>query len=155
QAYLTMSRLAGALTTFALDVSPQDLPDYDHNDLSASFTALDEQIRRLINLVIKEAYIAVPFVAGDDDIWTALIPDDRYFRDSQFYIAVSAAMDAGEIIQKVPARAKAASPDEIERIIKNALNGITLTHTSAPPSVRIKLGNQYFALGQIGDFWQK
>src|SRR5262249_31761401 len=148
-------RLAGALATFSLDFSPNDLPDYDHNDLSASFTVLDEQIRRLIDTVIKEGYVAIPFVRGERDIWTAQVPEDRYFRDAEFYLAVSAAMDAGEIIQRVPVRVKAASSDDIERIIRNALNGIPITHTSAPTAVRMKLGNQYFALGQTGDLWLK
>jgi type VI secretion system protein ImpJ len=157
QAYLVLSRLAGALATFAPDLklSPNDLPDYEHNDLSSSFTVLDEQIRRLIIIVHKEAFIAVQFVRGDRDVWTAQVPDDRYFRNAEFYLAVSAAMDAGDIIQKVPARAKAGPPDEIERIMGKALNGLSLTHTSAPPAVRMRLGNQYFAVGQVGDLWQK
>src|SRR5262249_16704362 len=88
------------------------------------------------------------------DIWTAQIPDDRYFRDCEFYLAVSAAMDVGALIQMLPVRAKVGSPDDIQRIIRSAINGLSLTHTSAPQAVRMKLGNQYFTLGQIGEFWQ-
>lgn len=155
QAYLAMARLAGSLATFALDFSPNDLPDYDHGNLGACFAVLDDQIRLLIDTVIKEGYIAVPFIRGERDIWTATVPDDRYFRDAEFYLAISAAMDVGEIIQKIPIRVKAATVDDIDRLIRNAVSGISLTHTSAPGSVRMKLGNQYFALSQMGDMWQK
>ncbi|MDR3726329.1 MAG: type VI secretion system baseplate subunit TssK [Terracidiphilus sp.] len=37
-----MSRLAGALCTFGLEVHPRSLPTYDHRDLGTSFAALDE-----------------------------------------------------------------------------------------------------------------
>ena len=155
QAYLAMSRLAGALATFALDASPNDLPDYDHKDLGSCFVALDAQIRRLVETVIVEPYLTIPLILGDRDIWTGTIPDDRYFQDSQFFLSVSATMDTGELIQKVPLRVRAAAVDEIDRLIEKALGGISLIHAPAPPAIRMKLGNQYFSLGQNGDLWQK
>jgi type VI secretion system protein ImpJ len=91
----------------------------------------------------------------DRDIWKGTIPDDRYFEDSQFFLAVSSANETGELIQKVPLRIRAAAPDQIDRLIKNALAGINLIHTPAPPAIRMKLGNQYFALSQSGDLWQQ
>src|SRR5258707_59053 len=39
--FLEMSRLGGALCTFAPDSHPRTLPKYDHDDLSACFAALD------------------------------------------------------------------------------------------------------------------
>jgi type VI secretion system protein ImpJ len=154
-AYLAMMRLAGALSTFSLNSGPDDLPDYDHNDLGRCFTALDEQIRLLVDTIIREPYLVIPLTPKDRGVWTGTVPDDHFFRDSQFYLAVSAAMDTGELIQKVPTRVKAASPDEIDPLINRALTGITLTHVLAPPAVRMKLGSQYFELSQNGDLWQR
>jgi len=154
-AYLAMARLAGALSTFSLNIGPDDLPDYDHNDLGRCFTALDDQIRLLVDTIIKEPYLVIPLTAKERRVWTGTVPDDHFFRDSQFYLAVSAAMDTGELIQKIPSRVKAASPDEIDRLINKALDGITLTHVLAPTAVRMKLGSQYFEFSQNGDMWQK
>jgi len=155
QAYLVLSRLAGALATFSLDASPDELPGYNHKDLGTCFSLLDAQIRRLVETVIVEPYETVPLVLGDRDIWTGTITDDRHFRDSQFFLAVSAAMEAGEIIQKVPLRMKVAAVEDIDLQINKALPGIRLTHTPAPPVIRMKLSNQYFMLGQQGSPWQK
>ena len=44
-AYVSMLRLAGALATFSLEARPENLPDYDHNDLGRCFTLLDRNIR--------------------------------------------------------------------------------------------------------------
>ena len=40
-----MLSLAGALTTFSTNIHPRDLPSYDHDDLGACFTELDEKLR--------------------------------------------------------------------------------------------------------------
>jgi type VI secretion system protein ImpJ len=154
QAYLAMTRLTGALATFSLEASLDNLPDYDHLDLGGCFEKLETQIRALVETVIVEAYVTIPLVM-DRDIWKGTIPDDRYFEDSQFFLAVSSANETGELIQKVPLRIRAAAPDQIDRLIKNALAGINLIHTPAPPAIRMKLGNQYFALSQSGDLWQQ
>lgn len=155
QAFLALSRLAGALSTLSLDSGPGDLPAYDHNDLGTCFSGLDQQIQSLVGAVIDEGYVPIPLTLGDHDVWTATVPDDRLFEDSQFYLAVSADMDAGELIQKVPMRVKVAAGDDITRVIERALAGLSLSHTQSPPAIRVKLGNQYFALGQNGALWDK
>ena len=43
--YAAMLALAGALTTFSTTIHPRDLPTYDHDDLGACFTELDEKLR--------------------------------------------------------------------------------------------------------------
>jgi type VI secretion system protein ImpJ len=154
-AYLVLARLAGALSTFSLTVRPEDLPDYDHDDLGSCFVALDEQIRLLVDTVIAEGYLAVPLTPDEQNIWRGTVPEDHYFEDAQFFLSISSAMDAGDLIQKVPLRVKAAAVDEISRVIERALAGISLTHAPSPPAIRMKLGNQYFAMGQSGDLWQK
>ena len=43
--YSAMLTLAGSLTTFSTNIHPRDLPAYDHDDLGACFTDLDEKLR--------------------------------------------------------------------------------------------------------------
>ena len=155
QAYLAVARLAGALATFALDFSPDDLPDYNHADLGDCFVTLEKQIRLLIDTVIVEPFITIPLILGEQNIWTGSISDDRYFENSQFFLSVSASNDTGELIQKVPVRVRVAAVDRIDHLIERALGGISLNHTPSPPAIRMKLGNQYFSLGQTGDLWQQ
>jgi len=52
-AYVAMLRLAGALSTFALEGRPENLPDYDHDDLGRCFTLLDDRIRELMEFRLR------------------------------------------------------------------------------------------------------
>jgi type VI secretion system protein ImpJ len=153
-AYVAMLRLAGALSTFSLEAHPENLPDYDHNDLGRCFTLLDQEIRDLMETVIPSKFISVPLEVKDRFIWGGAVTEDQYFRDSQFYLAVSAKMGVDEIIRKVPHLVKVSSQDDIQRLVRNALPGLTLRHVQVPPSaIPIRLDNQYFALNQGGELW--
>ncbi len=55
-----MSRLGGALCTFGLEVHPRSLPVYDHRDIGACFAALDEHIRRHLEIVMPSKAITIP-----------------------------------------------------------------------------------------------
>ncbi|MCC7156765.1 MAG: type VI secretion system baseplate subunit TssK, partial [Bryobacterales bacterium] len=80
--------------------------------------------------------------------------DDRYFKNSQFYLAVSAKMGIDDVIRKVPQLVKVASNSDIQRVVQKALGGITLRHTPTPPAaIPMKLDNQYFGLNQSGPLW--
>jgi len=153
-AYVAMLRLAGALSTFSLEARPENLPDYDHNDLGRCFTLLDQNIRDLMETVIPSKFVSVPLEVRDRFIWGGTVTEDQYFRDSQFYLAVSAKMGLDDIIRKVPQLVKISSQDDIQRLIRNALPGLPLRHIPVPPSaIPIKLDNQYFALNQGGELW--
>jgi type VI secretion system protein ImpJ len=154
-AYLAMLRLAGALTTFALEGRVESLPDYDHDDLGTCFTLLDERILYLLNLVKKDRFIAVRLDPRDRFIWSGSVTEDEYFHNSQFFLAVSAKMGVDDLIRKVPQLIKVSSQDDIQRLINNSLPGLTLRHMQVPPSaIPMKLDNQYFSLNQSGPLWE-
>lgn len=153
-AYVAMLRLAGALSTFSLEARPENLPDYDHNDLGRCFTLLDQAIRDLMETVIPSKFVSVPLEVKDRFIWGGAVTEDQYFRDSQFYLAVSAKMGVDDIIRKVPYLVKISSQDDIQRLVRNALPGLSIRHVPVPPSaIPVKLDNQYFALNQGGELW--
>ena len=153
-AYVAMLRLAGALATFSLDAHAENLPDYDHNDLGRCFTLLDDRIRDLMETVIPSKFVAVPLEVRDRFIWGGTVTEDQYFRNSQFFLAISSKMGIDDLIRKVPQLIKISSQDDIQRLIRNALPGITLRHTPVPPAaIPIRLDNQYFSLNQGGPLW--
>jgi type VI secretion system protein ImpJ len=154
-AYVAMLRLAGALATFSLDGHPENLPDYDHEDLGRCFTLLDERIRTLLNAVLPERYISIPLDLSDRFLWSGLVKEDQYFKNSQFFLAVSAKMGVDDLIRKVPQLVKISSSDEVQRLVRNSLPGLTLRHTSTPPdAIPMRLENQYFLLNQVGGLWE-
>ena len=153
-AYLAMLRLAGALATFSLEGHPENLPDYDHDDLGRCFTALDANIRGLMEAVIPSKFVAVPLELRDHFVWSGTVTEDRYLRNSQLYLAISAKMGVDDLIRKVPQLVKVSSQDDIQRLIRNALPGLVLRHVPVPPAaIPMKLDNQYFSLNQGGPLW--
>lgn len=154
-AYVAMLKLAGALATFSLEGHPENLPDYDHEDLGRCFTLLDEQIRKLMDAVIPERFVAVPLETNGGNLWSGSIKEDSHLRNSQFFLSVSAKMGVDDLIRKVPQLAKVSSADEVQRLVRNALPGLTLRHTPTPPdAIPMRLENQYFLLNQGGSHWE-
>jgi type VI secretion system protein ImpJ len=153
-AYVAMLRLAGALSTFSLEAQAENLPDYDHADLGLCFTLLDQRIRDLMETVIPSKFVAFPLEVRDRFIWGASVSENEFFHNSQFFLAVSARMGIDDLIRKVPQLVKISTQDDIQRLVRNALPGVTLRHAPSPPSaIPLKLDNQYFTLNQSGPIW--
>lgn len=152
--YVTMLMLAGALTTFALNGEARSLPDYDHDDLGMCFTALDEKIRELLETAIPTRCVVVPLHLEEKSTWAGAIADMQLFHQTQFVLSVGAKMGIDDLIKQVPRLIKVSPPAELQRLVRNALPGITLRHLAVPPDgVAAKLDRQYFALNQTGILW--
>ena len=155
QLYVTMLMLAGALTTFALGEEARNLPDYNHDDLGGCFTALDEKIRELLDTAIPSRCVVIPLRLQEKSTWAGAVSDTQLFRQTQFVLAVSANMGIDDLIKQVPKLVKVSPPAELERLVRNALPGITLRHLVVPPDgIPVKLDRQYFALNQSGILWE-
>jgi type VI secretion system protein ImpJ len=153
--YAMMLSLAGALTTFSLKVHPRDLPLYNHDELEACFTDLDEKLRYLLETVVPSNFVALPLKLVQPSIYAAAISDDKYLVNTRMYLALNAEMSEAELINKAPQLIKICSATHIEHLVRQALPGITLTHVPRPPaSIPIKLSYQYFSLNQAGGPWE-
>jgi type VI secretion system protein ImpJ len=153
-AYVAMLRLAGALSTFSLEAYPENLPDYDHDDLGRCFTLLDTKIRDLMETVIPTKFVPVRLESVENFVWAGKVTEDKYLRDSQFFLAVSAKMGVDDVIRKIPQLVKISATNDIQRLIRDSLPGLTLRHAPVPPAaIPMKLENQYFSLNQSGPLW--
>jgi type VI secretion system protein ImpJ len=149
-----MLGLAGALTTFALNENVRDLPDYDHDALGESFTELDTQIRKLLEIVRQSKCIVVPLRFVDRFVWTGSIEDERQLDATQFIISVNSPIPVEELISKFPQLAKISASEELNRLIRSSLPGLNLRHLPSPPStVPLNLSCQYFTLSATGPLW--
>lgn len=152
--YAVMTSLAGALTTFSRTVHPRELPAYDHENLSACFTALDETVRALLETVVPATFASLPLRVVRPSVHATAIDQDRYFSAPQLFLAVSADVKPAELIARAPMLLKVGAADRVDLLIRQALAGIALTHVASPPSaVSVKLGHQYFRLEASGPEW--
>jgi type VI secretion system protein ImpJ len=81
--------------------------------------------------------------------------EDKYFRDTRLYLAVSADMSRADLIRKAPQLVKVCSATHIDHLVSHALPGVPLLHTPSPPSaIPVKLNYEYFSLSQSGGAWE-
>ncbi len=153
--YSAMLSLAGALTTFSSTIHPRDLPPYDHEDLGACFTELDEKLRLLLDTVVPSNFVSLPLKLVQPSIYATAIDNDKYLLNTKMYLAVNAEVSQAEIVSKTPPLVKVCSVNHIEHLVRNALPGVPLTYVAAPPgAIPIKLNYQYFSLSQAGVAWE-
>jgi type VI secretion system protein ImpJ len=153
--YRAMLRLAGALSTFSLEASARDFPEYRHDNLSVCFEALDLRIRDMLETILPSKCVAIPLQLTDKLVWSGRIADERHLHDSQYVLSVSSRIAVDDLIAKFPRLAKVSAPPEVNRLVRNSLPGLALRHMPAPPpAVPMKLDNQYFSVGQNGPLWE-
>src|SRR6185369_14036789 len=75
--YSAMLSLAGSLTTFSNKLHPRDLPAYNHEDLGACFTELDEKLIMLLETVVPTNFVALPLKLVQPNIYACSIDKDE------------------------------------------------------------------------------
>lgn len=151
-----LSRLAGALCTFSLHAHPRDLPLYDHDHLDHCFTALDQQIRNHLELVVPEDFLSFQLHLGEENVYSVAVPDTRAFRRTRWFLAVRAGTEPpGIVATQVPRLVKVCSALHIARLVRSAYPGLPLEHVPIPPAeIAPRADTQYFAVAQAGPCWQ-
>jgi type VI secretion system protein ImpJ len=150
-----MARLAGALSTFSTEIDPGDLPTYDHDSLTSCFAQLDGRVRKLLQVMVPESFIAVHLGREQANVLSAPLEDSRVFRKSEWVLQVSSEAGAPEVLRTVPSLVKVCSAEDILRLVDDANPGLPLEHVPQPPSsIPRRLGAQYFRVVQTGPCWQ-
>ena len=150
-----MSRLAGALCTFGLDMHPRTLPAYNHRDPSASFELLDGHIRRLLEIVVPSQAISIRLNAVERYFYEGEIKDQRCLGRSRWILGIHSPIGEADLISKTAQLVKVCSAKFVSELVKRALPGLTLTHMQVPPSaISVKVENQYFTISRSGPCWE-
>jgi len=153
--YEALSRLAGALCTFSVDSDPASLPSYDHRDPGPVFRALDQHIRRHLEIVVPSNVVTLQFAAPQAYISEADVADDRCLRRSRWVLGIRSSLGEAELIRSVPRLVKVCSAKFVPELVKRALPGLTLTHLPVPPSaIRAEADMQYFVVEVTGPCWE-
>jgi type VI secretion system protein ImpJ len=153
--FAAMVALASTLTTFSLEIQPEDLPAYDHENLGECFSVLNEKLLYLLETVVPSNFISLPLKMIRTSIYATSIFEDRFLDNTRLYLALSSDMDEADLIRKVPDLVKICSANHIEHLIRQALPGVPLVHVPSPPAtIPIKMSHQYFSLNQSGLAWE-
>jgi type VI secretion system protein ImpJ len=155
EVFAEMSRLGGALCTFALDSHPRDLPAYDHENLGGCFEKLDRHIRAHLETIVPTNCLSIPLTKTADYFYEGEIADARSFGRAQWILGIHARMGDAELIVKAPQLVKICSAKFVGELVRRAIAGLALTHIPVPPSaIPTTVETQYFAVSRDGPFWQ-
>lgn len=152
--FVELSRLAGALCTFALESNPRTLPLYDHLRLDECFDALDRHIRLHLETIVPSNCLSVPLQPTADYFYAGELTDQRTLGRAQWILAVHSSVGDAETIQRVPQLVKVCSRDFVPKLVERALPGMVLTHLPVPPpAVTATVETHYFGIGRAGPCW--
>ncbi len=150
-----MSRLAGALCTFGLEVHPRSLPAYDHRDFGASFAPLDEHIRRHLEIVMPSKAIKIPLNQVESFLYNGEIKDERCIGPARWILEIHSHIGEADLIERVPKLVKICSARFVLELIKRSLPGLPLNHLAvAPAQIAARVESQYFAVSRGGPCWE-
>jgi type VI secretion system protein ImpJ len=155
QLYVEMARLGGALCTFGLESQPQSLPAYDHLQLDRCFGALDEHIRKHLELVVPTNYVQIALTSAGRYSFEGSVTDQRCVGRSRWILAIRSDIGEADLISRAPRLVKICSSQLLPELVKTALPGLTLTHLPVPPSaIAPKVDYQYFGVSKAGACWE-
>jgi len=153
--FCEMLRLGGALCTFGLDSHPKSLPTYDHDHPELCFDALDDHIRRHLEIVLPSQAIVIPLQEENRFFHNGQVKDERCFARSRWVLGIRAALGEADLITLTPRLAKVCSAKFVPELVKRALPGLTLTHLPIPPpAIAAHVDTQYFAISRSGPCWE-
>ncbi len=154
EAFVELSRLAGALCTFGLDSHPASLPLYDHQRLEECFGDLDRHIRFHLESIIPTNCITIPLRAAGDFFFEGEVADQRCLGRARWILSIRSRMGEADLIRLTPQLVKVCSKEFTPKLVQRALPGMPMTHLPAPPSaVAPKVEWQYFGLSRSGPCW--
>lgn len=155
QLFLELTRLSGALCTFATDSDAGDLPLYHHADPGPAFRALDAHVRRHLEIVVPTNFVALQFEpSATPGISEAEISDERCLRRCRWILGIRSTLGESDLILAVPRLIKVCSARFVPELVRRALPGMTLAHLPVPPSaIRAEADKQYFSLELAGPCW--
>ena len=152
--YAELSRLAGALCTFALDSHPRDLPLYNHADLSDTFDKLDRHIRDHLETIVPTNCISIELKQTEPYYFEGVVGDTRALGRSRWVLAMRSQMGDAELMTRAPQLVKVCSPPFVRELVKRALPGLPLAHLPVPPpQISARVETQYFGISRNGPCW--
>lgn len=155
EVFREMSRMAGALCTFGLEVHPRNLPAYNHWDLGTCFAALDEHIRRHLEIVLPSKAIRIPLQQVESFLFTGAVTDQRCVGPSRWILEIQSPISEADLITNVPKLTKVCSARFVTELIKRSLPGLKLNHVAAPPAqIAARVESLYFSIDRLGPCWE-
>lgn len=155
EVYRDLARLAGALSTFTLESTQDEIPPYRHLDLTSTFRELDALIRRYLEIVAPSNSITLQFRKADNYIYAAEVKDERCLRRSRWILGIRSSLTDSVLLRQTPKLLKVCSAEGVAKLVQRALPGLELMHLPVPPAaLHAQADMHYFSISLSGACWQ-
>jgi type VI secretion system protein ImpJ len=158
--FLDLARLVGALSTFALDTSPRDVPLYDHDRLTDCFGELERLLQSRLQVVVPSSCLRFPLAPAADNLFSAAVTDERCFTRARWIVGLRSSAADAAVISRAPSLLKVCSRRYVLELVKRSRAGMSLTHLPAPPpAISPRADTHYFSValteeGPAGVCWR-
>jgi type VI secretion system protein ImpJ len=127
------------------------VPLYNHAQLDRTFEALDDHIRRHLEMVVPTNCVSIALRKTADYFYEGDVADTRCLGASRWVLAIRSPIGEVELISRTPQLVKLCSKLFVPELVKRALPGMPLAHLPVPPSaISARLDTQYFAVNRGG-----
>lgn len=132
--YRLLSRLIGGLLSFSFEMDIDDIPPYEPLNLYQTFNQLHQQLIQLLDTVIPTVLVVIELEKSGLTRWIGHLNDSRLDETADYYLSVRANTPLYQLQDRFPKLCKIGSPDDIDRILPSASNGIELRMMQRLPS---------------------
>ena len=154
--YRAFIEIASVLQCYEADFEPNEIPVYDHSDLSQVFFGFDELLRSLIDTVVPSMTAGLKLIRKTEVLYAVESIDIMLLEKSSLYLAVYLDNDDTAWFNEFSRKVKLGACFDIDTIVASVMPGVTLTHTQRPPyRLAVKRGFEYFRIEQTGECWDK
>ena len=156
-AYTLLRSMAAELSTFIRTHTrrPTDIPPYAHRDPYATFKALVEDARELLNNLLVRSAQNIELKPGQHGMHLASLDPLELRGFSSVVLAVTANLPPEQLAQLFPAHSKLAPADRLPELVRLHLPGIALRVMPVPPrQIPFNAGYVYFQVEPQGSMWE-
>lgn len=151
-----MLNLVGALLTFSKSYTLADLPVYDHLNPGPAFVRLDNIARDLLETVISTRCFAIALSQDKPSFFNGRLDSERIGERTSFVLCVRSSLSLLELVDVVPMRFKVGAPDDVDKLVLSATQGVRLVHAAqVPAAIPVRPGAAYFNVEARGPLYER
>lgn len=156
QLYRLLCHVAGSFCTYHNKATIDNIPPYDHEDLTQVFQKLDAMLSILLELNTTAKSTSVVLQKETANLLSSTGISQTLFHNETFFIEALFEADDPNWITDFARQVKVTARSIIETTVASALPGVRLVHTQRPPTkLATRSGCEYFRLEARGDFWEQ
>ncbi len=152
--YRELCQVAGAFCTFQDQATIDDIPAYNHEELTDVFSRLEKMLALLLELKTTVKTPTIELRLDDTNILFCTEVAVERLRKDTLFLEILHDSDGPDWITDFARQVKVTAYSKIALVVASALPGVRLIHTQRPPAkLSTRSGCEYFRLEPRGDFW--